>query len=382
MASSEAADRSALIRDWLARWRTYILKDARSRYCDTEMGEKIGWLMAPYLEGFYYGYQATGDKLWVRMLIDWADSWIKRGVKEPDGFIGWPKTGSGGHLEEDFYTDSLLGEAAALRPLVLMAGEILKTAALKEKFGASAESWLKLAAQTFNKWIARGCWREVKDGGLWVVPAFGIDQKTGQWTDGYDRRNQEGFSHPANKQNYIALWLLALHDVTQKPEYKERAEKWWRLMKSRLRTREDGKYLVWNYWDPAGPWDFPAGGEPRLWVGVHPSGGYYEMDVEGMITAFEHGLIFTKEDIRRLVATNRDFMWNHEMVGAKFQRIDGRLTEAGQKDWSASLWPALVPYDETLQKIFVANHQPASRGGLGLTPWFITRLPGAARKSL
>jgi len=262
-----------------------------------------------------------------------------------------------------------------------MAGEIRRVDSLGAKFGSKAEAWLKLAEQIFSKWVARGCWREVKDGGLWVVPAFGIDQKTGQWTEGYARRNSDGFSHPANKQNYVALSLLALYDVTKKSEYKERAEKWWRLMKSRMRTREEGKFLVWNYWDPAGPWDFLPNGEARHWSGVHPSGGYYEMDAEGMVAAFERGIVFTAEDVRCLIATNRDFMWNQEAKGAKFQRIDGRLNQAGQKDWSGSLWPALIPYDENLRRVFVINHDPASWSGLNLTPWFRARLlagfPGA-----
>jgi hypothetical protein len=301
-------------------------------------------------------------------------------VREPDGFIGWPKKGSGGVLEEEFYTDSLLGEAAVLRPLVLMAGEILKTPALREKGEQKAAFWLRLAAHVYEKWTARGCWREVKEGGLWVVPAFGIEEQTGKWTEGYGRRETEGFSHPANKQNYIAQWLLALSDVTKRPEYRDRAEKWWRLMKSRLRTRENGKYLVWNYWDPAGPWDYLSNGEPRHWVGVHPSGGYYEMDAEGMVTAFEHNLVFGKNDISQLVATNRDAMWNQATVGAKFQRIDGRLTKEGHKDWSGSLWPALVPYDEALRKVFVITHDPVSWSGLSLTPWFRWLLASGAIK--
>ena len=58
------------------------------------MGEEIGWLVSPFLNGYYYGYMATGDREWVDRLIDWADSVIKRGVKEPDGYIGWPKGGA------------------------------------------------------------------------------------------------------------------------------------------------------------------------------------------------------------------------------------------------------------------------------------------------
>ena len=244
---------AALAKDWLSSWEKNILNDARNRYCDRELGEEDGWLVSPFLNGFYYGYQATRDPKWVEHLADWADSWIKRGVKEPDGFIGWPKSGSGGALAESFLTDSLLGEAMGLRPIVLMAGEIQATRALKEKFGPRADAWLKLAGQVFEKWDSRGCWREVTEGGLWVVPAFGIDAKTGRWTDGYARRATDGFSNPDNKQNHIAKWMLAMHDVTRKPVYRERAEKWFRLMKSRMKTRESGKYFVWNYWDPAGP---------------------------------------------------------------------------------------------------------------------------------
>jgi hypothetical protein len=359
--------------DWLARWQRYILGTAKERRCDTDLGESVAWFTAPYLNGFYYGYRATRDVSWVYHLVDYADSWLKRGVKEPDGFIGWPTQGTGSELEQRFVTDSLLGEAVGLRPIVLMAKEIQQNEVLTAKLGSKAKGWLDLAEQVFEKWMARGCWREVKAGGLWVVPAFGIDRQTGKWTEGYERRNETGFSNPQNKENYIALWLLAMWDVLQKPVYKDHAEKWFRLLKSRLRTREDGKFYVWNYWDPAGPWDYLPNNDTVHWVGVHPSGGYYQMDAEGMVSAFEHGLVFTKEDIHKLIATNRDFMWNQELLGAKFQRIDGRLTD-GQKTWGGCLWPALVPYDEALRKVFVANHDPGSFASVDLTPWFRARL--------
>ncbi len=362
-----------LAKDWLARWEKNILGDERNRYCDHEVGEEIGWLVSPFLNGFYYGYLATRDPKWVALFADWADSWIQRGVKEPDGLIGWPKSGSGGMPAENFLTDSLLGEAMGLRPVALMAAEIQKTPALKEKFGAQAGAWLQLAGQIFVKWDSRGCWREVEAGGLWVVPAFGIDTKTGGWTDGYARRMTDGFSNPDNKENHIARWLLAMYDVTGKPVYRERAGKWFQLMKSRMKTREDGKYFVWNYWDPAGPWDYKPDGSARHWVGVHPNGGYYAIDLEGIVAAYEHGLVFTRDDINRLIATNRDFMWNQQVDGARFQRIDGGAPDPRWKDSPGVLWTALVPYDETLRKIFLANNNPSSWGGLAATPWFSAR---------
>jgi hypothetical protein len=66
-------------------------------------------------------------------------------------------------------------------------------------------------------------------------------------------------------------------------------------------------------------------------------------------------------------------MWNRQVKGAKFQRIDGGLRDPRWNDSPGVLWTPMVPYDETLGKIFVANHDPASWGGLITTPWFLAR---------
>ena len=99
-----------------------------------ENGEEIGWKISPFLNGFYYGYLATGDSRWPDMLVRCVDAWISRGIKEPDGYTGWPKVGAAGtnvdHLD-DYYADSLLGEAMALTPVVLMAKEMLNSSSLK-----------------------------------------------------------------------------------------------------------------------------------------------------------------------------------------------------------------------------------------------------------
>ena len=271
-----------------------------------------------------------------------------------------------------FDADSMLGEAMLLRPIVAMADEILKTPALKAHWGGKAESYLELAERTFEKWDSRDAWRDCPVGGLWVVQYFGIDTKTNKWTEGYARRKTEAFSHPDNKEHQIARWLITLFDVTKKPIYRERAEKWWQLMQSRMKTREDGKYLVWDYWDPAGPWDYKPDGTTKHWVGVHPNGGYYADDVEGIVAAFQHQSVFRRPDIDRLISTNRDYMWNRQIEGAKFQRIDGGNPDPRWPNSPGVLWDALIPYDATLRQIFVANHNPDDWGGLSRTPWFLS----------
>ena len=377
--ASEGMDQK-LAAEWRQRWERSILGDSsRDRPCDREMGEEIAWLVSPFLNGFYYGYMATGEPKWVDRLIDWSDAVIKRGVKEPDGYIGWPKDEEEGVLdylpagETLRYTDVEVGDAMFFRPVALMAGEILKTPALKEKYGAKAEEYLKLAEQTFDKWNSRGAWRETKEGGIWVVPPFGLDPGTGKWTGAYDRRKTDGNSLPDNKENMIALWMLAMYDATHKPTYRDRAEKWFQVMRSRMKLRDNGKYFVWNYWDAGVPWDTNADGSLKHWVGVHPNGGYYGIDVGAIVAAYEHGLVFSKEDIARLIATNRDFMWNKQIKNAKFQRIDGGEPDPRWTNSPGVLWAALAPYDPTLRKIFEANHNPSGWGGLSSTPEWLAR---------
>jgi hypothetical protein len=377
---AEAGLEPAVAKDWMQRWKQNIIADSKKdRYCDKELGEEIGWLVSPYLNGFYYGYKATGDHEWVDRFIDWTDSVVKRGVKEPDGFIGWPKDEEEGVLDymppgmTVRYTDVEVGDAMLLGPVVRMAGEILKTPALKEKYGAKGEEYLQLAERTFEKWNSRGAWRETKDGGgIWVVPQFGFAPKTNRWTEDYELGKTIGNCLPDNKENIIAEWMLAMYDVTHKPIYRERAEKWFKVMRSRMKLRDHGKYFVWNYWDPGVPWDTNPDGSLKHWQGVHPNGGYYDADVSAIVAAFEHGLVFTHGDIARLIATNRDFMWNKQVKGAKFQRIDG---EKPDPRWTSSpgvLWSALAPHDPTLRKIFEANFNPGDWGGLD-TPYWVLR---------
>ncbi len=369
--------------DWLDAWSPYLVKSADRRYCDTEVGEELGWLMSPFLNGFSYGYLATGDPVWLDRLTDWAEAWLGRGLTEPDGYLGWPKeNGASTGSVSVAFTDNMLGEAMGFEPLLRAARAIRADDALRARYGAAADRWVAVAERTFEKWDARGCWREVGDGGVWVVPTFGVTRDGQAWEGPYDQRGVDGFTLPANKQNHIARWLLELWDVTGKPVYRDRAERWFRTMKSRIRER-DGKYLVWNYWDPAGPWDDKPGGGLKHWVGVHPNGGYYTIDVMGLVAAYEHGLVFDRPWLDKLIATNRDFMWNQQVEGAQFQRIDGGQPDARWAKGPGVLWTALVPYDETLRRVYEAQHSPASWGGLASTPWYVAlqrgRLPEPRR---
>jgi hypothetical protein len=306
--------------------------------------------MTPFLGGFYYGYLATGDTQWLDMETDWLDSWIKRGVVEPDGYPGWPKLGAAGTDVDQlngYDADSLLGEAMVLRYAVLTSMEILKDPVLTARYGAQARKYLALSGQIYQKWDERGAWRATAGGGMIsVILPYGIDPKTGQWTAGYATRNDpgQGFSHPENKANLTACWLLAMFDATQKPVYRDRAEKWFALLKSRIKVNAGGTYDIWNYWQPAGPWDYKPDGSTKHWVGVHPNAGYYEIDLDAITEAYRHGLVFERGDIDRLIAT----------------------AHATQRNWEA-----LVPYDDLIQQKFEAGLKPGSWGALTAAPRYL-----------
>ncbi len=340
----------AKFNDWLSRWHKNIVGDARKRYSDKDMGEDIAWRVTPFTDGFYYGYMATRDPKWAQMLIDWTDSLVKRAAKEPDGFLGWPSLGAAGTKVDnldDFNADSMLSDAMAIRAAVLLAAEIRKTPALKAKYAAKADSYLQLAEGLFEKWEQRGGWRKTRDGGgISVVLPFGIDGQSAKWTAGYATRNAQGngFSHPDNKANLVARWLLAMFDATGKPVYKERAQRWFKVMKSRMKLKADGTYEIWNYWQPAGPWDYKPNGATKHWVGVHPNPGYYQIDVAAIVDAYEHGLVFNRADIDHLIAT--------------------ALAEK-------RYWDALAPYSAAIQKKFEQNTKPESWGGLSTAPYYL-----------
>src|SRR5581483_9461098 len=338
-----------------------ILRDDATQYCSAEAGEELGWKMSPFLKGFYNGYLATGSSMWVDRLVACTDAWLKRAVREPDGYLGWPKLGAAGTEVDNldsFYADSIVGEAMALTPVVLMAAVIRETPSLAGQYGSKAEVYLDLAEDIFKKWDSRGAWRETQAGtAITVELPFGINETTGKWTGEYEKRKslEFGFSHPDNKANLVAAWLLAMFDATGKTIYVKLAEHWFETMKSRMKRASDGTYEIWNYWEPAGSWDYRSYIIPKHWIGIHPNPGYYDIDVAAIVAAYEHHVVFNEEDINRLIET-----------AIRDERY----------------WTALVPFDETVQQHFERSLHPASWTALIQVPWYAAIQRNSAHKPM
>jgi len=154
---------------------------------------------------------------------------------------------------------------------------------------------------------SRGGWRRTQRWGhaqRRFFP-FGLMNKTKQVDSGERTRNESGagfFFLPIRiiKPIHVARWLLAMSDATGKTVYRERAAKWFKLMKSRIEITDDGAFAIGNYWRP------PALGTiaPRShkqWVGVHPNAGDYQIDLPMTSSRClsSQGLVFNPQDIEK-----------------------------------------------------------------------------------
>ena len=348
MAQSAAAEDGRLS-FLFQRWRSHLAESAPGRNCLVSNGEEIGWLISPVLDAYYYAFIATRDEQWIKDALACTEAWLKRGVIEPDGYMGWPKYGAAGSSVDDldaYYADSLLGEAMAMRPVVLLSAEILRDPGLMQRYGKSARRFIDTATHLYKKWDERGAWRPAGVGMVAVNLPYGIDQRTGRWTENYNRRfdPELGFSLQGNKQNLVASWLLAMSVATGDGLYKDRAAQWFKVMQTRLHPTADDRFQIWDYWQPVGPWDYRADGAPKHWIGIHPNPGYYTIDTQVITLAYQSGSGFALTDIRRLINTSVS---------------DNRL------------WPALAPYDDRIRHTFIDSLDGRRWEDLTLIPWYM-----------
>jgi hypothetical protein len=386
---------SGTLATWLTDWNINITGyNTGNRYCNTCVGEDLDWLFTPIAEGFYYGYMATGKTAYVDGFISWANAMLTRQFMEPDGYPGWPSTnaaGTGVDALNSYYADSFLGDAAAFRVIALMGWQMVNNSGLSgiacasgettygATYGATGQYYLNLAETIYNKWMTRGGWRpcDTADGygpgECTVVLPEGMDPSTNYTTwitnpagspngpglNSYYSANEygspgwnglftiginNGFSHPANKSNEVARWMLAMYDVTGQQQYLTHAQLWFQQMHWRTTTAgalwlspDSFGYLVWNYWQPNGVWDTcanaaqtaidnPTGSTGGLKLGsgwVHPNNGYYQLDSLAMAEAWEHGLLSSADISNCVTLSTRDW-W-----GGTYQHQDSYLTPSG-----------------------------------------------------
>jgi hypothetical protein len=163
-----------------------------------------------------------------------------------------------------------------------------------------------------------------------------------------------GGSVPYNKIHALFEALDLGYRITGDAWYKTRMEKCCKFF--RKHWREDDKHVEWNYRDHAFAGDYKSGvlgkGETLTGAFVHPKGGYYQLDVEGIVRAWDLGVFYPKSDIEKLIKTNLEFMFMGDEKNPKFKKIDGTIDPSGKYNYIGRLFPALAHFSQKTRDLW------------------------------
>lgn len=327
----------------------------------SEAGEQWSWVVNYHIQGFTLGYEAYRDVAWLDKAVEFYDFALSRLQRAPDGYLGW----IGPYIYDDtLWTDVHIGDALVFNPMLRFAQIVLGDRALRRRSGAAARRYVRLAQRhLMEKWEARGTWRD--DGPYGYVDYWDHFLEPGDFRRFFVRGDAPfaNSSQQFNKQMDMGIAALRLHQLTGDERYLRRATQVFATHKSHLQLFDD--HYVWNFRDPLGQHDVVDvdTGELVSWVAVHPTNaGYQDREVHSIVEAYNAGVVYTEEDIRRLVTTNLTVMWNGDLESPAFSGSDTAIMPADATPAAGTLWTALVQFDATARAL---RARQLAQGGVG-----------------
>ncbi len=337
-----------------AKIKDAILKEAaQPPMILAENSEVYFWLMnvrmEPLLDAYHYSHDPAFLEAYVPIQQQaLSQRYIHPTMPEWDGWFNYKTeaTTTGGQAELDH--ESLIYYV----PVLKFIQEVHGDPALKDKYGKIADDWLADVQRSLWAWDKRGCWHDLGDkGGWYTFPTQYPDPKTGELLQltGKD----QGATFPYNKVHAFDRALTLAYQITGDDAYRQRMEKTAAYFKSHWRI--DDKHVEWNYRDPNFPGDYVSGvigqGPTRVGAFVHPHPSYYILDSGDIVLLYDQGIVFTKDDINKLLQTNLEFMFMGDEKNPKFKMINGAYTAAG-KYGKGTLWPALAHFSDKVRQLW------------------------------
>jgi hypothetical protein len=246
------------------------------RQSTTDQGGEIAWGQSYQLSALVEMLDATRDPKYARLIVNLSD-WIaksrddRRDLRDEVRGKVMPAWGSTNYSKGIRYVWAVhTGMITA--PMARFVAVVRNDPALKERWGADADRLLKIAEEA-------------------------VAAHDGEYREG--PRAEEGHVYcpylkkhlPLNMQNALARAWLAIDDATKTPKHRERITRLARFLKNRLRPMDDGSY-VWAYWPP-------LDGAAESFEDI----SHASINVDFMVLCFEHGIVFTREDLARLEKT-------------------------------------------------------------------------------
>jgi len=366
-ASGPAA--SAAISDKPAQYAQASIADAKKYMTGRYTGDSWTWHARFPMYAFIDSYLATRDRAWLDAAVEYFDWCISLLETGPDGKKGWlgPAYQMPGRLGEYPLEDALV-----LTPMVRFAELVLKDEpALAEKYGKSAGEYVRLTKElAFEKWRQRGIWREDGEYGVFTAwPWTYTEKEPNRWAP--PPAGTPLATLPINMQVVWGVAAARLHRVTGEEKWRQQAGRIFNFAKSRLNLYDD--HYSWNYWEPFGPWDIRANNPQDFysWINTHPYRNYQLGEVEAFVEAYNHGITFDAEDMKRLVRTNTRVMWNGSLDKIEWNNSNAGVQKAALGEVrlpttkpgegrAGALWPALAPLDATVRAIYEKQLAPGT----------------------
>jgi hypothetical protein len=364
-------------------------------FAQNAKGEDFCWNAAYDMGRFIAYYELTKNTEWLDAGISYYDFLISKMDADPDGYKGWI-----GPYEYDhrYWQDALVGDAILFKGILDFSVLVLEKENLRKIYGAKANTYISLTTKNFaEKWDKRGTWYE--DGPYGAYIGFNKFLKPGDlssWiTDTTVTRT--GISHPFNKQLDAGQVFLRLYRLTGKKTYQDRAQRIYFTLKSHFQYF-NGHYC-WNYFEPLTPADVDlVKKDTKHGVWVHPfRSGYQAGEVEKIAEAYHYGIVFDEQDIKRIIHTNLDVMWNKDKLNPHFINSNGQGSERdtiGAGDFKAAyghgaeakntgeLWTGLLDFDQTIRDLYALRFKKPDRSDerLAFENSLIGNPPGFKRK--
>lgn len=317
---------------------------------ENSKGEAFCWHARSGMDQFVDNYELTKNTVWLDAGVKYYDFLISKMETGPDGYKGW----IGPYMYDNkYWIDSHVGDAILLNGILDFSVLVLEDKTLKNKFGNKAKSYAEIAKKhLIEKNDKRGTWKEDGAIGAYIsYEKYMEPENLKEWKYGSEVI-KSGLSHPFNKQADMAQVCMRIYRITGEKFYFDRAEKIFLRMKRQLQLTDN--HYEWNYWEPFGPWDIDLEKKTtRHWVGINPSAGYQSREVAQMVDAYHTGIVFDETDMKRLINTHLDVMWNKDTEKPGF--TNSYIAHGPQKPTekpTGTLWTSLLDFDQRIRDLY------------------------------
>jgi len=385
----QAADASD--EDIIRQWKGMVLRHSNfTKYTD---GEDMAWRVSPYLRGTMAMAEALdGDRECLDTFSRAFEHLMSIASRDIDGLFGWPtrKGSYGRHGKRCIIMD----DALICETVGVFYRLVKGNPKLKKTYGARAEKYMKFVEEKiFPKW--KESWLELKDKAVTLVYE-GTSRRRGEVKlpepagvyRYYEPGKRPGKSLPLNQFWHVAKCYLALYDATGKKDYLDKIAKMARTGKYIYLEETANRVRPWFYWRPVYAGDFKSRNEPLGWSGPHPKrSSYAGFEVAMMARFHQRRIVFTDDDMRRVVRLQLDHQWNKSLGSPKFQYLYKRR-RGYNKPYPSKLWSSLAYFDPTIAKMsarygsreYIASVAGKWRGIGAVPKYFLNRKKAAKGK--